>query len=76
MISPYLHYRDEEQLLAFDKCATSKTLKASLYYACFLIEPEQDAAQAAQPMPAKTKVKANPTRARRTAHARTPVPQR
>ncbi|MGZ6000126.1 MAG: hypothetical protein ACXWLC_12155, partial [Rhizomicrobium sp.] len=72
MISPYLHYRDEEQLLAFDKCATSKTLKANLYYACFLIEPEQDAAEVEQPTHAKAKA----TRIRRAAHARTPALQR
>ena len=70
MISPYMHYREEEQLLAFDKCATDKTLKPNLYYACFLIEPEYGAAESEQP--AATKAKTELTRARKAAHARTP----
>lgn len=40
MISPYLHYRDEEELMIFHNCAESKELAADLYYACFLVEPE------------------------------------
>ena len=40
MISPYLHYRDEEDLLIFHACAENKELAAELYYACFLVEPE------------------------------------
>jgi hypothetical protein len=40
MISPYLHYRDEEDLLIFHDCAENKELAADLYYACFLVEPE------------------------------------
>ncbi|HET7679444.1 MAG TPA: hypothetical protein VFK79_04840 [Xanthobacteraceae bacterium] len=40
MISPYLHYRDEEDLLIFHDCAENKELAAELYYACFLVEPE------------------------------------
>jgi hypothetical protein len=40
MISPYLHYRDEEELAIFHDCAESKDLAADLYYACFLVEPE------------------------------------
>jgi len=70
MISPYMHYREEEQLLAFDKCATDKTLKPNLYYACFLIEPEYGAAESEQPT--STKAKTGLTRARKAAHGRTP----
>jgi hypothetical protein len=40
MISPYLHYRDEEELLIFHNCAENKELPADLYYACFLVEPD------------------------------------
>ena len=40
MISPYLHYRAEEDLLIFHDCAENKELAADLYYACFLVEPE------------------------------------
>jgi hypothetical protein len=72
MISPYLHYRQEEELLAFDRCANSKTIKPSLYYACFLIEPDYGEAQAAKPARAKPQAQAH--RARKTAHAnRKPV---
>lgn len=66
MISPYMHYREEDQLLAFDKCATDKTLKPELYYACFLVEQDEGVAPVASP-PAKTKTKS--ARARRRAHA-------
>jgi hypothetical protein len=40
MISPYLHYRDEEELLIFHNCAENKELPADVYYACFLVEPD------------------------------------
>jgi hypothetical protein len=56
MISPYMHYREEEQLLVFDKCATDKSLKPDLYYACFLIEQDDGEAPAAAPQ-AKARTK-------------------
>jgi hypothetical protein len=48
MIAPYLHYREEEQLLAFDRCATDRRIRPELYPACFLIEPGSDVAQSAK----------------------------
>jgi hypothetical protein len=48
MISPYLHYGDEEELSIFHNCAESKELPAHLYYACFLYEPEYAEGGAAQ----------------------------
>jgi hypothetical protein len=40
MISPYLHYREEEELTVFHQCADNKDLPPDLYYACFLIDPD------------------------------------
>ena len=53
MIAPYMHYRTENDLLAFDTCARNPRLAPSLYYACFLYDP-QPAAQAPEPPPART----------------------
>jgi len=36
-IAPYMPYRDEEDLLPVDRCATSPTLPPDLYYACFVL---------------------------------------
>ena len=38
MIAPYLPYRTEDELDAFDKCATSKKNPAAAYYNCFVAE--------------------------------------
>jgi hypothetical protein len=38
MIAPYLPYRTEDELDAFDKCATSKKNPAAAYYKCFVAE--------------------------------------
>jgi hypothetical protein len=38
MIAPYLPYRMEDELDAFDKCATSKKNPAAAYYKCFIAE--------------------------------------
>src|SRR5262249_53828585 len=38
MIAPYLPYRTEDELDAFDKCATSKKNPAPAYYKCFVAE--------------------------------------
>jgi hypothetical protein len=46
MIAPYMHYRTEEDLMAFDVCARNPRLPASLYYACFLHDPQPQAAAA------------------------------
>ena len=42
VISPYRHYRQEDELLAFDRCATSPTVPADLYEACFVVDPHAE----------------------------------
>jgi len=70
MISPYLHYRDEEELMIFHNCAENKELAADLYYACFLVEPEyldnRDAPDETKPAP-QAKGKAAPAKKKTTA---------
>jgi uncharacterized protein (DUF1778 family) len=56
MISPYRHYRTEEELLIFHSCATDRSIPASLYYACFVFEPDDPgASRPAAPARAKAK---------------------
>jgi hypothetical protein len=40
LISPYMQYRQEDELLVFDRCARSPKIDASLYYACFVVDPD------------------------------------
>jgi hypothetical protein len=40
LISPYMLYRQEDELLAIDHCATNKKLASQLYYACFVVDPD------------------------------------
>ena len=42
LISPYMFYRQEDELLAFDRCATSSKIGADLYYACFVVDPDSE----------------------------------
>jgi len=42
LISPYLHYRHEEDLMISHAGAESKTLPRHMYYACFVFEPGED----------------------------------
>lgn len=56
MISPYRHYRTEEELLIFHSCATDRSLPASLYHACFVFEPDDPGASRAA-IPARAKAK-------------------
>lgn len=37
-ISPYMHYRSENDLLAVHRCATDRRLAAAAYYRCFVME--------------------------------------
>jgi hypothetical protein len=71
MISPYLHYRDEADLLIFHDCAENKELAAELYYACFLVEPEylynSDEQQAESAPAPKAKAKPAPAKKKTTA---------
>jgi hypothetical protein len=56
MISPYMHYREEAELLAFDQCASRK-LKSRLYYGCFLVDESSAPIASANPTPPKTKTR-------------------
>ena len=71
MISPYLHYRDEADLMIFHDCAENKELAADLYYACFLVEPEYlyntDEQQTESAPAAKPKTKPAPAKKKSTA---------
>jgi hypothetical protein len=49
LISPYLYYRTEEDLAVFHTCATSKTIPRESYYACFVIEQDEDDAERSAP---------------------------
>ncbi len=40
LISPYMFYRQEDELLAFERCATSSKIGAGRYYACFVVDPD------------------------------------
>jgi hypothetical protein len=42
LIALYMHYRQEDDLLVFDRCATSKKIEARLYYACFVLDPDSE----------------------------------
>jgi hypothetical protein len=42
LISPYMHYRQEDELLVFDRCAKSTKIEVGLYYACFIIDPDAE----------------------------------
>jgi hypothetical protein len=46
MIGPYRHYRTEEDLMIFHRCATDKKLAPASYYACFVYDEDADAVQA------------------------------
>lgn len=54
LIAPYMHYRQEDDLLVFDRCATSKAIDPKLYYACFVVDPDaEDAVPKALKGPAR-----------------------
>jgi hypothetical protein len=48
LISPYLHYRYEDDLMIFHTCAESKSLPRQMYYACFVFDPDEGS-QATRP---------------------------
>ena len=48
MISPYRHYRLEEDLAVFDECAKGKDVPAELYYGCFVFVEEPPPATASE----------------------------
>ncbi len=53
LISPYAHYRSEEDLYPFHECATSKEIPKDAYYGCFVIDPvaDEQAMQEQKPEP-------------------------
>jgi hypothetical protein len=75
MISPYMHYRSEDELTVFHKCAESKTIPADLYYGCFLVEPEDEGSREARSV-SNPKVKPKVLRTKKTARIHTQPPQR
>jgi len=42
LIAPYMHYRQEDELLVFDHCATNTKIDTGLYYACFVVDPDAE----------------------------------
>lgn len=40
MISPYIYYRDESELLPFHECATSREIPRDVYSACFVVRDD------------------------------------
>jgi hypothetical protein len=64
LISPYMFYGQEDELLVFDRCATSSKIGADRYYACFVVDPESDN-EALQAERRKTPVRQSRRRARR-----------
>lgn len=40
LIAPYRHYRSDDDLLAFQQCATSKHVPAARYYECFVYDED------------------------------------
>ena len=60
MISPYMYYREVEELTVVHDCADNKDLPPDLYYACFLIDPDYMAEAEQQQMEAEEKAKAKP----------------
>jgi hypothetical protein len=71
LIAPYLHYRSVEELDVFHQCATSKDIAPDIYYACFVIDPGAEEAEAAAGGDAPSRKKAAKAR-HRTAHVRQP----
>jgi len=50
LVHPYLLYRQESDLMAVERCASSKRLHPSLYYACFVFDQEQVGQSDARPL--------------------------
>ena len=54
-ITPYRYYREQDELLAFDRCASSPRLPPELYQACFVVDHESgdDRPEALKRLPTK-----------------------
>jgi len=51
LIAPYRHYRNDDDLIAFQRCATSKRVPAARYYECFVFDDETGMQRAEIPPP-------------------------
>jgi hypothetical protein len=60
MISPYVHYTAEDDLLMFHNCATSKDVPADQYPLCFVYDESADDVAENQPAPPPQAVPATP----------------
>jgi hypothetical protein len=59
LIAPYRHYRSDDDLVAFERCATNKRVPATRYYECFVYD-EDSGMQRAEIPPPKPKSRARP----------------
>jgi len=59
LIAPYRHYRSDDDLMAFERCATNKRVPSSRYYECFVYD-EDSGRQRAEIPPAKPNSRARP----------------
>ena len=59
LIAPYRHYRSDDDLIAFQRCATSKRVPPGRYYECFVYD-EDSGMQRAEIPPPKAKSRARP----------------
>ena len=59
LIAPYRHYRSDDDLIAFERCATSKRVPAVRYYECF-VDDDDSGMQRAEIPPPKPKSRARP----------------
>ena len=59
LIAPYRHYRSDDDLMAFERCATNKRVPASRYYECFVYD-EDSGMQRAEIPPSKPNSRARP----------------
>ena len=59
LIAPYRHYRSDDDLVAFERCATNKRVPAARYYECFIYD-EDSGMQRAEIPPPKPKSRPRP----------------
>jgi hypothetical protein len=59
LIAPYRHYRSDDDLMAFERCATNKRVPAARYYECFVYD-EDSGMQRAEIPPPKPNSRARP----------------
>ena len=62
LVAPYRHYRSDDDLLPFLRCATNKRVPAARYYECFVYDEESGLPRAEIPRP----------RAKSRSHSSTP----